>query len=918
MRRLGRQTAIVEHRGVRRLPSSYGQIARAADWFAAELIRRTIEPGDRVVLWGENSAAWVACFFGCVLRGVLVVPLDAGGAVSFAERIVRETAPRLIVGDVLLLRSLVPPTEPAQTVSLQTEPARMTLAALDAPMRSSSIVVPAWPAPGLGPDTPLQILFTSGTTGEPKGIVHTHGNLLASLAPIEREIVKYRRYERFVHPLHILHTLPLSHVFGQFMGLWVAPVLGAVVHYESRLEAARLLRILRQERISVLAAVPRVLSLLRAGLLADYPSLAAGIENAEGVPIGKRWWRFRRIHARLGYGFWAIVCGGATLPEALERFWTTLGVALIQGYGMTETSALVTLNHPFKPARGTLGAPLPGRELRISDDGELLVRGPMVATTTWQNGRLQPGPAAENQGWLATGDLTRRDERGKLHYMGRTGQRLVTSAGLNVYLEDVEAAIAEQPGIDAAVVVPIEGIHGPEPGAVVRAAALPIAARAIESANARLAPYQRVACWWLWPELDLPRTATGKVRRGVVEAWVAARLQPAAKDASAPPASSPTLQSTVRLLEDPLPRLLATATGSAVPSAGVTDERTLESLGVDSLARVQLQAALELATGRPIEDGSLAAARTLGDLRRLAGLGGLRWNDAMEAQPATVATLHPAESETGALPSHVAVHQPLHPGSAASGGPDEQAPIPAEPPPAGSGSKARFLYLRWPWAAPFRWLRVLFLETCVRPLVWLLAAPRVECSAGVHEAVLTGEPLLIVANHVSTYDAPLLLYALPPRLRRRVAIAAAGEMLEAWRQGANLFGPVIFWLLTILFNVFPLPQIQNFRRAFLHAGEALDRGYSVLVFPEGARSHGGPIQPFRGGIGLLAQQAGVLVLPVALEQRRSRKTLRPFHTTIRISQPLAIHAGEEAHAITLRLQGVVTKLLARSDEPASN
>jgi long-chain acyl-CoA synthetase len=402
MHRLGSHAAIVEHRGVRRVQTSYAAVARGAEWFASQLLARGIEPGERVLLWGENSAAWTACFFGCVLRGVLVVPLDAAGAPAFAKRIVRETQPRLIVGDRLPLATL---TEPHSTPTIELP--KMDLLEFEAILRPSALTSTpprqdtSLVYEGLTLDTPLQILFTSGTTGEPRGIVHTHRNLLASLTPIEREIKKYRRYERPFHPLHFLHTLPLSHVFGQFMGLWVAPVLGAVVHYEPRMEAARLLRLLPQERISVLAAVPRVLSLLQAELLATEPALGQQLTSAQGERIWARWWRFRRVHHRLGYKFWAIVCGGATLPSELESFWTTLGIALVQGYGMTETSALVTLNHPFKPARGTLGAPLPGRELRLGANGELEVRGEMVARATWQNGAMQPtasGPDAERTG----------------------------------------------------------------------------------------------------------------------------------------------------------------------------------------------------------------------------------------------------------------------------------------------------------------------------------------------------------------------------------------------------------------------------------------------------------------------------------------------------------------------------------------
>jgi long-chain acyl-CoA synthetase len=273
---------------------------------------------------------------------------------------------------------------------------------------------------------------------------------------------KYLKYERIFHPLRFLHTLPLSHVFGQFMGLWIPPLLGAEVHFESRLQAQRLIEITHRERISVLAAVPRVLELMRESLLAQQPELPQTIEAAQGEKVWKRWWRFRKIHRAFGYKFWAFVCGGASLPSELESFWNTLGFALVQGYGMTETAALITLNHPFKVGRGTIGKVLPGRDVEIRDDGEIVVRGDMVSTSTWRNGAMQKSDSP----WLATGDLAKRDEEGQLHFLGRKNQVIVTSSGLNIHPEDVEAALSAQAGVEASVVVPLRMPGGDEPVAV--------------------------------------------------------------------------------------------------------------------------------------------------------------------------------------------------------------------------------------------------------------------------------------------------------------------------------------------------------------------------------------------------------------------------------------------------------------------
>lgn len=247
--RHGKQIAIVSYPGNRCVATSYEELAALAGRFSRLLMERGIAPGERILLWGTNSAEWVAAFFGCVLRGVIAVPLDASGGAEFATRVIEDVSPRLAVGDEDLLRAL---PESLPKIALQ----------------NFSTALPTQPAlepePSLDRETPLQILFTSGTTSAPKGIVHTHGNVLASVDVLEREIKKYLRYERWVHPLRFLHTLPLSHVFGQFMGLWVPPLLAAEVHYEDTLVAKHLIERIRRERISVAAVVPRVLELMRA------------------------------------------------------------------------------------------------------------------------------------------------------------------------------------------------------------------------------------------------------------------------------------------------------------------------------------------------------------------------------------------------------------------------------------------------------------------------------------------------------------------------------------------------------------------------------------------------------------------------------------------------------------------------------
>ena len=916
----GGGVAVVEHRGVRRFATSYGELARLSRRFAAELERRAIAPGERVVVWGGNSAGWVAAFFGCVLRGVLPVPLDASGSVEFAERIVGEVSPRLVVGDRALLSRLPVPVRGSASLALET----LETALPREPGRTVE----------LRRGSPLQILFTSGTTGEPKGVVQTHGNLLASLGPIEREVGKYRRYERWVHPLRFLHTLPLSHVFGQFMGLWVPPLLGATVHYESRGTASRLAELIPAEGVHVLAAVPRTLALLRAHLLAQDPALAGEIEAAQGEAIARRWWRFRRVHRALGLRFWAAVCGGATLSEELERFWTTLGFALVQGYGLTETSALVTLNHPFRTARGSLGKPLPGRELRLGVNGELEVRGEMVATGSWREGRLVTRGAGNE--WLPTGDLAAFDVDGRVRFLGRTGQRLVTAAGLNVYLQDVEQALEREPGLQGAVALALpDGAGGEEPGAVVLAhAGRGAAAAAVARANGVLAAHQQVRRWWLWPGLELPRTATGKVQRRTVESWARAQVAGVAPGERGSEAGG----SRPGDAGDPLVALLKSV-GSRRGGGAATDAARLdEDWGLDSMGRVALTAALEEQLGLALSDRQAAELQTLGDLRAL------------------VRGRRAAEEKAGARQEAPVSEEP-HGGRTArerstEAGREAREPKQGERERLGNADgrwrevQARYTYPAWPWSWPVAGLRLLFTEGFARPLVRLLAAPQVRFVPGLlvqstvsgtlaGHALLDGpldglpdSPVLLISNHRTAMDVPLLLYALPFARRRRLAVAMSGEMLAGWQQSwsprrlpAGLaehrrwWGPPAALLLKALLNVFPLPRTSGFRRSFAHAGRALDRGYNVLIFPEGRRSAEESTGRFKPGLGILAQEALVPVLPMALSIAVD-KGGRWFRSRPRISvgSPVAVElsaGARDPERLTEQLREAVERL--RSD-----
>jgi long-chain acyl-CoA synthetase len=778
-----RDIAIVSPRGLRQRRVPYGELAALSRRFAAEFEKRDIVKGDRVVLWGENSPEWVAAFFGCVLRGVIPVPVDFASSAEFLRRVTEEVTPKLIISSF------------EDFASFLTQE------------RAGAIE-------DLSGNDPLQIIFTSGTTGQPKGVVHTHRNVLASLEPIEREMQKYLRYERWFHPIRILHTLPLSHVFGQFMGLWIPALLAAELHFEPRLVAGELIERIRADRISVLAAVPRVLDLLQRYLLQRFPNLGLRAERAAGTRAWQLWWEFRDVHALLGFKFWALVCGGASLAPASEQFWKQLGFVVVQGYGMTETTALVSLNHPFRTAQGTVGQVLPGREVRLAEDGEVLVRGETISNTVWQDGASRQ----ESSEWLATGDLGEFDPQGNLRFRGRKKDVIVTSAGLNIYPEDLEAALNRQVEVRASAVIEAAGNDGPEALAVLVMNADRDPQLAVHEANHKLAEFQQIRRWTVWPEADLPRTSTGKVLKREVAARIAA--------------------------------------------GDVTEGPVRLDANLDSLGRVQLQAQLEQRYGVSLDDNTLQSVRTEEDVQR-----------AVAQAPAAVL---------------VSQHR----------------------------------YPQWTWNPVARVVRAVFLECVAMPLVRLLAKPRVKA-----RAAAPATPVLIVCNHITSYDAAFVLFALPGKLRRRVTIAMSGEMILDMRHGRNqgnwflnLLAPIGYLLMTGLFNVFPLPQLSGFRRSFQHAGEAMDRGYSVLVFPEGRRADDGVMQAFKTGAGLLWKELGSAALPVHIDglgeiKARNERWFRSGKISVSTGEALMLdkgHMGQPTpEELTERLRRAVLELHAK-------
>jgi long-chain acyl-CoA synthetase len=856
---------------------TYGRVRELAVGLCRKLETREIHKGDRVMLWGENCAEWVAAFFGCALCGVTVVPMDDAASADFAARVAGQVEAKLWVCSRRHATALASRTGAAAVVDFEEiNPPGPSTSSGQAPSRQSTqgdgggnrgLSSPtasstAPPEVAIGRDDTLQIVFTSGTTAEPRGVVITHGNVLSNIAPLEREMQGYLKYERWVHPVRFLNLLPLSHVFGQFLGMFLPPLLGGTVIFQEELKPWEIVKTIRRERVSVLASVPRVLESLRQKIERDLEDGAEGektiadlrrrFRESEGKHFLLRWWIFRAIRRRFGWKFWAFICGGAALDARTEEFWGRLGYAVIQGYGLTETTSLISVNHPFKLGKGSIGKVLPGREIRLADDGEILIRGAGVAAGYWgadkaegSGGGLVDGVAGKD-GWYRTGDVGALDDAGNLYFKGRKKEVIVTPAGLNIFPDDLEAALRRQPEVKDCVVVGIESGGNAEPCAVLilRSGNSARAEEVVERANQTLAEFQQMRMCVRWPQEDFPRTSTQKPRRNVIAEFAAKEILGARPNDLVKENS----------VLDLIGRITGRNARAANPGAKLDSDLSAD-LGLSSLDRVELIGALEDRYQVDLSETRFSAARTLADIEKML---------------------------SGELRQRVEYHYPTW-------------------------------VLRW----PVTWVRGLAHYLLMRPAVLLLGWPRIE---GRENLRGWSGPLLVVCNHIAGVDVGFVQTALPARFRRRIATATGGEALEALRtpaSGRGVFGEVydrMQWVLGVsLLNLFPLPREAGFRQSFAYAGQAVDLGYSVLVFPEGRHTVDGKINPFRAGIGLLANNLNIPVLPMRIVglfevTQAGKKFAPPWKIGVRIGRPMKFAAGSDPEQIARELRSAVEGL----------
>jgi long-chain acyl-CoA synthetase len=790
---------------------------------AAHVLRDAgVAEGDRVIIWAVNRPEWGIAFFSIAHLGAVSVPLDVRHTVDFGRKIVGQTDAKLVIA------------------SRQTEASARELGlpivwveSLPDDARRAEPIEPAT----VTKDTLAEIVFTSGTTGEPKGAILTHGNLMAS-ATAMTTVLSFGEKDR------LLSVLPLSHLYEQVLGFMAPLTVGASIVYPVSRQPAVLIRTFRDFKVSVLLIVPQGLRLLDAAIerRVDAAGRRPIFERLHAIarrtPRFIRRLLFRSVLSEFGGRLHTIGVGASALDVDIARRWTDMGVDILQGYGATEMGPVVSFTRPKRNVLGTVGEPIPGVEVRIEEDGEILARGPGRFAGYWKNAEATAA-AIDADGWYHTGDLGAFTKAGMLTFRGRKKDMLALPDGQKVYAEDVEAALKEDPRVKDAAIVGWPLGAGLKVHAVLLLDDPSFEDAIIQAANARLAPHQLIRGSTVWPDPDLPRTHTLKVRKPDILARLEDLERPAS--ASIPAAASKVRRDPLDAAVDPITVIVAGLAG-VEPSTVAATARLSTDLDLDSLQRVELLGVIEEETGVFVDDEALEPDTTVGELMALVEAA----RDAKRGQKAW----------------------------------------------------------RWPLLPVVRAIGLSAQVLLIYPFVHLFYRVRVT---GLEHLRPEQGPYLLTPNHCLHLDNGIILTRLPLSIRWKLSVAAAADTIyENKLQGI---------LASVLANAFPLQREGGVRKSLELLGERLDKGYNVLIYPEGKLTLGGPLQPFKAGAGLIAVEGGTPMVPMKLKiHRMSIVDRRRLPSAIRgdvelvIGKPIWFDSTMDHSAATTQLEAAVAAL----------
>ncbi len=747
---------------------SYQQTANYAAGIASILERYSVGYQERVIIIAPNSPYWVGSYFGILQKGAIVVPLNPQSTEDFIEKVIEETRAK-----VLLKPSFLWPEKsfeiPVIDIDLQEDLADTT---------STFDVV------DVKEEDLAEIVYTSGTTGDPKGVMLTHKNIVSNVRAISK-IQKVSSSDRTVS------ILPLFHMYEQTCCMLMGLAHGAQAMFATSVSSGAIQKALQEQRATMLLVVPEILETIlrkiesRAEEAGKAKLLDKIFSVSHYLPRFMRRLIFRKVHKTLGGKLKIIASGGAYLNPDTERKWNAMGFIILQGYGLTETSPVISTNTLKHRRVGSVGRVIFGTKVTLDKDNEIVVEGQNVFKGYYKN-EEKTKEAFDKNGRFKTGDIGSFDKDGYLYITGRKKYVIVSGTGQNIYPEDIEKEFVSFPDIKDIAIVGFQA-NGRE---VVYAVFLTDLDRdavglIVEEVNSRLAPYQRIQDWDIWPEADFPRSAIRKVKKNDVIEWIQHKER-------ADIVSKPEREAT-RLV-----KLLAAVSGK--DASTIHDDTNLVSdLYFDSLMRIELVGRIEEIFDIAIDENAITSQTTLKDLEKM-----------LEGKPAK--------------------------------------------------KKVERKFKSWIISSGSNFFRGLIQKFILFPIGKFFFKIKVE---GIENLKGINLPAIFMANHISYLDPYILVKAMPKKIRKKIAIAAAFDVLykEYW---------YIAWFAEFVMNTYILPRREdvNIRPGLERTGRILDKGYSVLIFPEGRISLDGKFQPLKKGAGLLAAEMGVPIVPMSIKGTR--------------------------------------------------
>jgi long-chain acyl-CoA synthetase len=815
---------------------SYAQVRDMAESVGGWLGNHRFQRGARIAILADNHPRWVATYLGIIAAGCTAVPLDTAFHADQVAKLLEDSGSSLVICDAKHLALASRAIEGSEIkVFLLEKPSDDGSDAVVAELDAVLTDAPAdfVPVSSAG-DELACILYTSGTTADPKGVMLSHSNLIGEVKAVLGWID--------IGPADaVLGVLPLFHVLSQMANILLPLVKGCRVVYLETLNTTELLRALAERKITAFAVVPQFFYLIHERIFKEVAARGAMarkfVRAMMALTRGSRKFGcnpgpvlFRRIHETFGKNMRYLVTGGSRFDPQIAADFYALGIDVLQAYGLTETTGAAFANPPGEMVIGSVGPPMTGVEVRILDPqpqegisqrvGEILIRGAIVMKGYWN--RPDATNAALKDEWLNTGDLGYLDPSGNLFITGRKKEVIILSNGKNVYPEEVEDHYLKSPFIKEICVLGIEGRAGDVVSDRLHAVIVPdfqalkerkvVNAREVirydvEGLGVQLPSTKRIGSYEIWQE-DLPRTTTRKIKRFEVERRVrenqatgSASTDELAKEKSLSAedeawVNEPTVQRALKVIRE----VARNQRDVIRPS----DNLELD-LGFDSMQRVELLAALERELGGGMEESRLAQIYTVREL-----VDGLR------------------ESAAGSSHAQFAGWQSI---------------LKDEP------ADREVLALAQPQRK---------VETCWYALTRMAAMfcyDRFHLRVSGLEKLPRHGPFLICPNHQSFIDGIVISSVLPWEIFRDIFFVGTSDIF-----GAGFMRVLARWL-----RVMVVDPDANLIPAMRAGAFGLRHGRVLILFPEGERSIDGPPKNFKKGAAILSIHMQVPIVPVAIE-----------------------------------------------------